>query len=333
MYAVHIPVPVAPNKVKWDDIELFRRRFGVLWSNLKDLRLGQFGGAFTKQPDGRYTGGLELPNEYRLKGLYVDFRHFYLNDEPTNMDRFSNYLASLTTSMVFRRFLRTERKPSGSDFLESGWFEHNGKCLATERFLDVWFNAEIFHSNRGQRSRTWKTKALLEWMEIFSDQTARSMLFMAVYDRILTVRKINWVAMEFSPSNMNLRMPNSAMQLSPAGGRGRSQSLISKGENPVNPILRKAVETLSHVVNVSTGLTHPLDESRAKELFKSLHKEGIPLNANDVYSVAVENCWPERHAKKLSELAEKIGNGGRVQIKHPRDWGEPTVKKIIAELN
>jgi hypothetical protein len=101
----------------------------------------------------------------------------------------------------------------------------------------------------------------------------------------------------------------------------------------MNPILRKAIETLSIVVNVSTGLSHPLDESRAKELFKALHKQGIQLLASDVYSVAIENSWPERHAKELSEIAEKIGNGGRVQISHPRGWGEPTVRKIISELS
>ncbi len=101
----------------------------------------------------------------------------------------------------------------------------------------------------------------------------------------------------------------------------------------MNPILKKAIETLSHIVNVSTGLAHPLDESRAKELFKALHKQGIPLSSIDVYSVAINNSWSERHAKALSELAEKIGNGGRVQIKHPKDWGEPTVRKIISELN
>lgn len=101
----------------------------------------------------------------------------------------------------------------------------------------------------------------------------------------------------------------------------------------MNPILKKSIETLSHVINVSTGLTHPLDESRAKELFKALHKQGIQLNSSEIYSLAISNSWPERHAKSLSELAEKIASGGRVQIKHPKGWGEPTVKKIISGLN
>jgi hypothetical protein len=57
-------------------------------------------------------------------------------------------------------------------------------------------------------------------MDVFTDQTARSMLFMAVYDRILPIRSINWVTLEFSVSNMNLRMRNTAMQPTPASGRG-----------------------------------------------------------------------------------------------------------------
>lgn len=100
----------------------------------------------------------------------------------------------------------------------------------------------------------------------------------------------------------------------------------------MNPILSKAIESLSAVANTSTGLAHPLDESRAKELFKALHSHGVPLPYQDIYSAAIANAWPERHAKTLAELAEKIGKGGRVQIKFPKQWGEPTVKKIIASL-
>jgi hypothetical protein len=218
--AVLVPVTVKPEVVRWDDIELFRRRFGILWSNFKDLELSRIAGGFTRQADGRYTGGFELPNQHRLKGLYVDFRHFYLNDEPTNVGKFANYLASLASSRAFREFLREERGRLRSRFLEDGWFEYRGKRLSTEQFLDVWFNAEIFHSNRGPRSKSWKAKTLLEWMEIFTSHTARSMLFMAVYDSILVIRNINWVAMEFSAANMNLRMPNTALQPATESGGG-----------------------------------------------------------------------------------------------------------------
>ena len=97
-------------------------------------------------------------------------------------------------------------------------------------------------------------------------------------------------------------------------------------------IVEKAVEILSIVANVSTGLAHPNDEARAKELFKALHARSVDLDYQNVYEAATKHSWPERHAKALAELAEKIGSGGRVQIKHPKDWGEPTADRIFSEL-
>lgn len=97
-------------------------------------------------------------------------------------------------------------------------------------------------------------------------------------------------------------------------------------------ILENAIKKLTNVVNVSAGLAHPLDEDRAKELFKALYSHGVPLDYNDVYSLALRNSWIASDAKGLAKLAERIGAGRRVQIKNPRNWGEPTVLKIISEL-
>lgn len=40
-------------------------------------------------------------------------------------------------------------------------------------------------------------------------------------------------------------------------------------------VLEKAIEKLSVMVNVATGIVHPADGSMAKELFKALHQRGI----------------------------------------------------------
>ncbi|MFN4360103.1 MAG: hypothetical protein ACK4F4_05180 [Hylemonella sp.] len=208
MKIIQIPVTAEPESIRWGEIELFRRRFNILWDNLQDLKIGRLSGGFFRQANGRYIGGFELPNSYRLKGLYVDFRHFYLNNEPTNFEKFTNYLRDeLTESKIFHQFIKNEKKRSRSDFLENGWFDYNGERISAEKFLDVFFNVEIFHSNRGRNKKTWKTETLLEWMNVFSDDTAKSMLFMAVYDSILKIKDINWVVMEFSKNNLNLRIP------------------------------------------------------------------------------------------------------------------------------
>jgi hypothetical protein len=99
----------------------------------------------------------------------------------------------------------------------------------------------------------------------------------------------------------------------------------------MNTLLERSIRSLSIVANTSTGLAHPSDESRAKELFVALREEGILLDRAEVKSAALANGWPDRHANALAELAEKIGTGGRVVIKFPQGWGEWIVKKLQSE--
>ena len=110
MDTTNIPVSKISTEVDWDRIILFRRRFNILWVNFKDLNIGTLSGGFSKTDKGEYKGGFVLPNEYRLKGLYVDFRHFYLNAEQTNIYKFANYLSTLTDSDEFRTFIKNEKK-------------------------------------------------------------------------------------------------------------------------------------------------------------------------------------------------------------------------------
>nr|VFJ42970.1 MAG: protein of unknown function (DUF1889) [Candidatus Kentron sp. FM]VFJ43685.1 MAG: protein of unknown function (DUF1889) [Candidatus Kentron sp. FM]VFK05680.1 MAG: protein of unknown function (DUF1889) [Candidatus Kentron sp. FM] len=97
-------------------------------------------------------------------------------------------------------------------------------------------------------------------------------------------------------------------------------------------IIKKAIARLSINVNLATGLTHPIDSASAKELFKALHEQSIPLEYQEIRDHAIQCGWPEKHANNLAELAKRIGNGGRVQIKHPRNWGKPTVNNILSDL-
>ncbi len=96
----------------------------------------------------------------------------------------------------------------------------------------------------------------------------------------------------------------------------------------MNPALIKALEHLNIVVNIFTGLTHPLDESTAKELFKYLHTLGVNLDYFEIYEWARKHGWEERHAKSLAELAAKIGSGGRVVIKHKGRLNDELKKQL-----
>ncbi|MBN8758838.1 MAG: hypothetical protein J0I94_00285 [Thiobacillus sp.] len=100
----------------------------------------------------------------------------------------------------------------------------------------------------------------------------------------------------------------------------------------MSELLKLSIEKLSNIVNLSTGLAHPLDKSRAQELFIALRDEGESLTYEKVRGLAIANHWPDRHADSLAELAQHIGSGGLVNIEHPRDWGEPTVALLKKQI-
>ena len=88
------------------------------------------------------------------------------------------------------------------------------------------------------------------------------------------------------------------------------------------------VKKLSDRVNVSAGLTHPLDESAAKELLKEIVSRGYTLNPSDIYAEAQSCGWSPKHAKSLSDLAKKISSGRRVVIKHSYRWNPEVFDEI-----
>ena len=96
-----------------------------------------------------------------------------------------------------------------------------------------------------------------------------------------------------------------------------------------NPILSDCIKALSNSLTLANGLNHPVDDSKAKCLFKALHKKGIALSEDEVLLLAIENNWPEKHAKKLADIAQRINDGRRVKIDRSTSWGETTLEKAI----
>jgi hypothetical protein len=99
----------------------------------------------------------------------------------------------------------------------------------------------------------------------------------------------------------------------------------------MNKLLERSIKSLSIVANTSTGLAHPSDESRAKELFIALRDDGVPLDRAEVKFAALANGWPDKHASAIADLAAKIGEGGRVVVKFPQGWGKWIVEKLKSE--
>ncbi|MGF6604953.1 hypothetical protein P3T23_009709 [Paraburkholderia sp. GAS448] len=95
-------------------------------------------------------------------------------------------------------------------------------------------------------------------------------------------------------------------------------------------VVAEAVKTLSSSVNVSTGLAHPNDMNKARELFKILHEKGEVLLKSDVESVALSHGWDVSSADELGSLAQQIGEGKNPRVSGGPYWAADIYEKIVA---
>ncbi len=96
----------------------------------------------------------------------------------------------------------------------------------------------------------------------------------------------------------------------------------------MSPLLIEALKHLSVTCNTS-GL-HILDEDRIKVVFKALHKEGEILDPDLIKAWVTKNGWSKTPTKQISSWAEKIEEGGRVQLKNKNS--APKERQILELL-
>jgi hypothetical protein len=102
----------------------------------------------------------------------------------------------------------------------------------------------------------------------------------------------------------------------------RTGDAAGSGEPVGDPVLRAALKSLSQIVNLSTGITHPSDKASAVQLFRILRTGGVPFRPEEVKAIAVQAGWEPRHARDLASVAERIAAGKVVQARGGTMWRE-----------
>lgn len=75
-------------------------------------------------------------------------------------------------------------------------------------------------------------------------------------------------------------------------------------------IAKKAFEELTDVINTSTGISHPMDNSRAKTYVRALHKYESELNSDIVCSYLINTLgWQARHSDDIRKLIDTLNSG------------------------
>ncbi len=75
-------------------------------------------------------------------------------------------------------------------------------------------------------------------------------------------------------------------------------------------IVKIAMQELSEMINMSTGISHPMDNYTAKTYIRVLHKYEPELNSDVVCSYLIRELnWDTKHAKDIEKLIETLNNG------------------------
>lgn len=188
------------NTDEYQRIELFRYRFRVLWQNWESLKkMGiKLGGSFTNHSLQRFTGNSCNIESFRLKGYYVDFRFFFAEKEHTYYYKIIKIIGKYCHDKRLQKCLKTANQNWENAGILRGWHGYKADDL-----LNYWFNGEIFHIKPEKRD---KVKKILERMD---SGLAHHLLTIAIYDRMLVLRNINWMLQPLSMTSQVIRLSES----------------------------------------------------------------------------------------------------------------------------
>ena len=96
---------------------------------------------------------------------------------------------------------------------------------------------------------------------------------------------------------------------------------------------REAFDSLNTLVKGgSSGGWHAIDQDRIKGFYKALYADGKELNIDLFKLLAQEKNWTEGEVRFLVDKAKHIESGGIVQLKHDKESGLSTYKKLLDKL-
>lgn len=84
--------------------------------------------------------------------------------------------------------------------------------------------------------------------------------------------------------------------------RGETAPLIE------DPVVLNALKTLTMLVNLSTGISHPRDKEQANEIVRILRAKGHQLDPQKIKSWAIRNGWDPRGADDLARIVDKVAS-------------------------
>jgi hypothetical protein len=99
-----------------------------------------------------------------------------------------------------------------------------------------------------------------------------------------------------------------------------------------NPVVAKALDYLTAMINVGTGLSHASDRSSAIHMFRMLRDGGERYVPADVRIWAVRHGWAPDDARELEEMAQKILERRPLRADDSGSWKDDALNQIRREV-
>lgn len=116
-----------------------------------------------------------IPPEKELKELFLAFRFFYLNDEPSNFFKIANILSKMAKNKTITEMIRNYKK-RWENSLFRGTISYDKQRLTSQKILDLWFNAHYFHQLQDREQELEKLNSY------FSIEGSKSLLINSVLE-------------------------------------------------------------------------------------------------------------------------------------------------------
>lgn len=164
-----------PSPEEWRSIQYFRIRAREYLANVDDLGLGRRRTLSVNSGGERVAvSASSYPGRHRAKSLYLDFRHFVADREPSKFEKVVNLLRRhLRANEPLQKFLPKLKHEFANP--QNGNIEVAGDKRPISELINIWFNTEFFHAGRADQ--------MLErerWLKVMEDESVHHLMFWAV---------------------------------------------------------------------------------------------------------------------------------------------------------
>lgn len=211
MRFVDIKVVHSLSPEEWHAVDSFKKQVRRVLILLRELGLGDLVGRYQKKSDGTYEGAMSIPPDETLRHLYFEFRQLYAEKDRNNFRRVADIIGRRCPDTRLRAFLGDLKSGARSELVESEFFKIGNRNLTGKQLVDAWFNADLTHSD------IQRQKQVDDLNRQLSVDGVRSLLFLTVYDAILTARNLYFVINDFTPETMKVRVPAKYFRSNHAG--------------------------------------------------------------------------------------------------------------------